>query len=248
MLSPITIPGLLITGTDTGVGKTVVAGAIAQWFVRHGVRVAVCKPVATGCPRRREGLVSEDAEFLAACADAREELDVICPQCFAEPLAPAVAAQRAGQSLDWQAVQRTLIHLCRQNQVLIVEGIGGIMVPMDGQHTFLQVAHWLRLPTVVVARPGLGTINHTLLTVGALRAANVPVAGVVVNCYPAENASIAEETNPQAIEHWGGVNVLCLVPEQKVRGPAIPPEIAQAIDQVDWARLCNPRLAISDED
>jgi dethiobiotin synthetase len=246
MLSPITIPGLLITGTDTGVGKTVVAGAIAQWFLRHGVRVAVCKPVATGCPHRREGLVSEDAEFLASCADARDPLDILCPQRFAEPLAPAVAAQRAGQALDWQAIQRSLSHLCGQNQVLIVEGVGGIMVPMDQQHTFLHVAHWLRLPTVVVARPGLGTINHTLLTVGALRAANVPVAGVVINRYPAENADIVEETNPQAIEQWGALSVLCLVPDQPVRGPAIPPEIAQAIDGVDWARCCNPRFAISE--
>src|SRR5436309_1284266 len=95
-LSPVTIPGLFITGTDTGVGKTVVAGAIADWFRRRHRRVGVWKPVATGCVRRREGLVSEDAEFLAHCADAAFPLDMICPQRYAEPLAPAVAAERAG--------------------------------------------------------------------------------------------------------------------------------------------------------
>ena len=243
MLQPIDIPGLLITGTDTGVGKTVIAGAIAQWFLRRGISTGVCKPVATGCVRRREGLVSEDAEFLAVCADTAESLDTICPQRFAEPLAPAVAADRARQPLDWDAIQRSLREISSQHQVLIVEGIGGVMVPMDADHTFLHVAHWLGLPAVVVARPGLGTINHTLLTIGALRSAGVVVAGVVVNRYPAENATIAQESNPHAIERWGGAAVLCVVPDQPVRGPTIPPEITQPIDAVDWARLS--ALAIS---
>src|SRR5687768_15526276 len=87
MLRPVPIPGLFVTGTDTGVGKTVVAGAIAHWLRNQGRRVAVLKPVGTGCVRRREGLVSEDAEFLAVCADARHPLDLICPQRYAEPLA-----------------------------------------------------------------------------------------------------------------------------------------------------------------
>src|SRR5436189_3788940 len=108
MVTAVPIPGLFITGTDTGVGKTVVAGAIADWFRRRGNRVAVLKPVGTGCERRREGLVSEDAEFLAVCADARHPLDLICPQRYAEPLAPAVAAERAGEPVDWASVQRSI--------------------------------------------------------------------------------------------------------------------------------------------
>ena len=234
MLRPIPIPGLIVTGTDTEVGKTVVAGAIGNWFRRLGFRVAVCKPVATGCPRRREGLVSEDAEFLAHFADARFPLDVICPQCFAEPLAPAVAAQRAGRPVDWELIDRSIAHMCGQSDVMIVEGVGGLMVPMDDRHTFRDVAQWLKLPAVVVARPGLGTINHTLLTVAALRQAGIPVAGVVVNRYPAENASIAEETNPKAIEKWGKVPVLCVVPDEKLGGLTLPAGIVSAIDTVDW--------------
>src|SRR3982750_437405 len=99
MLHPVPIPGLFITGTDTGVGKTVIAGAIANWFSRRGFRGSVCKPGATGCVHRREGLVSEDAEFLAHCADARHPLDLICPQRYVEPLAPAIAAERARKPL-----------------------------------------------------------------------------------------------------------------------------------------------------
>ena len=237
MLRSISIPGLIITGTDTEVGKTVVAGAIGNWFRRLGFRVAVSKPVATGCPQRREGLVSEDAEFLAHFADACFPLDVICPQCYAEPLAPAVAAQRSGRPLDWEAIDRSLAHMTAQSDVLIVEGVGGLMVPMDERHTFRDVAQWLKLPAVVVARPGLGTINHTLLTVNALRQARIPLAGVVINRYPAENASIAEETNPKAIEKWGKVPVLCVVPDEKLGGLTLPQGIVAAIDLVDWRRL-----------
>ena len=237
MLRAIPIPSLLVTGTDTGVGKTVVAGAIGDWFRRKGFAVSVLKPVATGCVRRREGLVSEDAEFLAHCADARFPLDVICPQCYAEALAPAVAAQRAHRPLEWDAIDRSIALMARESDVMIVEGVGGLMTPMDDRHTFRDVAVWLRAPAVVVARPGLGTINHTLLTVGALREAKVPVAGVAINRYPAENAPVAEETNPRAIEKWGRVPVLCVVPEEKLGGLTLPPGIVAAIDTVDWEKL-----------
>src|SRR5688572_32455781 len=121
MLKPVQLPGLFITGTDTGVGKTLVAGAIADWFRRRHKRVGVLKPVATGCARRREGLVSEDAEFLAHCADARFPLDVICPQRYAEPLAPAIAAERAGLPLDWDSMQRSSTMIENGSDVMIVE-------------------------------------------------------------------------------------------------------------------------------
>src|SRR5947207_11944441 len=99
MLPPLAIPGLFITGANLGAGSTYVGGAIAHWFTRHAARVSVCVPVATGVRRRREGLVSEEAEFLARYADAPHPLDLICPQRFAEPLDPAIAARRAGKPL-----------------------------------------------------------------------------------------------------------------------------------------------------
>ena len=230
------LPGLFVTGTDTGVGKTLVAGAVADWFRRRGARVAVLKPVATGCVRRREGLVSEDAEFLAHCADARHPLDLICPQRYAEPLAPAVAAERAGQPLDWAAVQRSIDLMTRDSDVLIVEGVGGVMVPLDPKHTVLDFAKWLALPAVVIARPGLGTINHTLLTVNALRGV-AKVAGVVVNRYPAESPGVAEETNLRALERWSRVPLLCVVPEEPTPGTTLSANIAGVVDTIDWAAI-----------
>ena len=237
MLTPIPIPGLFITGTDTGVGKTVIAAAIADWFRRRRNRVAVCKIAATACQHRREGLVSEDAEYLAHWADAAFPLDVICPQCFADPLAPAIAAERAGNPLDWSAIQRSLDIMAKNSDCLIVEGVGGLMVPMDAKSTVLDVAVWLKLPAIVVARAGLGTINHTLLTVNALRAAGVHVAGVVINRYPAESPGLAEETNPRAIEKWGKVPVLCLAPDEPFKSPALPAGVVAAIENVDWEKL-----------
>ena len=237
MLRPIRIPALLVTGTDTGVGKTVVAGAIGDWFRRRGFRVAALKPVATGCVRRREGLVSEDAEFLAHCGDVRFPLDVICPQRYAEPLAPAVAAQRARRPIEWEAIDRSVALMARESDVMIVEGVGGLMTPMEDRLTFREVVVALRAPAVVVARPGLGTINHTLLTVGALRQAKAPVAGVVIDRYPADSTPVAEETNPGAIEKWGKVPVLCIVPEEPLNGRTLPPGVVAAIDTVDWTRI-----------
>ena len=234
MLDRIPIPALLVTGTDTGIGKTVIAGAIADWFRRRGMRVAVCKPCASGCVHRREGLISEDAEFLAHCADSRHPLNVVCPQCYVEPLAPAIAAERAKEPLDWELINRSIAAMSRDSDIMIVEGIGGILVPMDEMHTMLDVARWLGAPAVIVARPALGTINHTLLTINALREARVPIAGVVINRYPADRASVAEETNPRAIERWGKVPVLCIVPDEPRLEGKLTAGIVAAINQVDW--------------
>jgi dethiobiotin synthetase len=244
-ISPLTIPGLFITGTDTGVGKTLVTGAIAALLVHHHRVVAVAKPITTGCVHRREGLVSEDAEWLAHCARTRHPLDLVCPQRYAEPLAPAVAADRAGVPVDYAAIDRALRIMSEGADVMLVEGIGGIMVPIDPRHTVLDLVRWLNIPAIVVARAGLGTINHTLLTIGALRQQGIPVAGVVINRYPTDTPPPAEETNPRAIERWGKTKVLCLVPECPMLAqtlPAVPASVTGAVGQVDWMGLLTAPL------
>ena len=241
MLPRVQIPGLFITATDTEVGKTVIAGAIANHFLRQNRKVAVLKPIATGCVPRREGLVSEDAEFLASCADARFPLDIICPVRYREPLAPQVAADRAKQPVDYEAITRSLTLMICDSDIIIIEGIGGLMVPLDPKHTTLDLAKWLGLPTVIVARPTLGTISHTLLTVEALRRAGIPIAGIVINRYPADSASIAEESNPRTIEKHARVPILAIVPDEPtLRRPPLPPSITSPIDMVDWQSLSSP--------
>ena len=240
MLPKVSIPGLFITATDTEVGKTVIAGAIANHLLRQNRKVAVLKSIATGCVSRREGLVSEDAEFLASCADARFPLDMICPVRYREPLAPQVAADRAKQPVDYESIARSLTLMTRDSDIIIIEGIGGLMVPLDPKHTTLDLARWLNLPTVIVARPTLGTISHTLLTVEALRRASIPIAGVVINRYPAESASIAEESNPRYIEKHAKVPILAIVPDEPaLNRPPLPASITSPIDMVDWSSLCS---------
>jgi dethiobiotin synthetase len=241
MINHLAIPGLIVTGTDTGVGKTVIAGAIAFWFRQQGLRVAVCKPVATGCVRRREGLVSEDAEFLAHCAEARHPLDLICPQRYVEPLAPGVAAEREKRPVDWEAIDRAIWLMSQGSDVMVIEGVGGVLVPIDPKHMWIDLAACLRRPSVVVARAGLGTINHTLLTLSALRARQIAVAGVVINRYPTDTPPLAEETNPRAIEKWGRVSVLSTVPEaqipRRIHEMPVAPAIFDAVARVDWMSL-----------
>ncbi len=246
MLHPLSIPGLLITGTNLGVGKTVIAGAIADWFAKRQRRVAVCKIVDTKCVRRREGLVSEDAEFLAVCARSRHPLDLICPQRYAERLAPAIAADRSARPIDWFIIDNSIRLMAQDSDVMIVEGAGGIMSPMDPKHTLIDVAIALKIPAIVVALPGAGTINHTILTVEALRHAGVSVAGVVVNRYPPDVTGLAEEAAPRAIERWGKVPVLCIVPEEPIPQIKLPPGIVSAIELVDWAYQASAPAAPAD--
>jgi dethiobiotin synthetase len=241
MLSRIPIPSLLVTGTDSGIGKTIVAASIGQILHEQGHRVAVFKPAGSGCVHRREGLVSEDAKLLAHCANSRHPLDLICPQRYAEPLAPAIAAQMSGRPLDWESIDRSIHLMSRDSDVMIVEGIGGILVPMDEKHTFLDIAADLGSPAIIVARPALGTINHTLLTLSALRSRDIPIAGIVINRYPTDTPGLAEETNPRAIEKWGKIPILAIVPESpipKVVTPhPIPASILDVLRAVDWPRL-----------
>jgi dethiobiotin synthetase len=131
VLSALKIPGLFVIGAQPGAGSTYVAGAVANWFVRRRFRCAVCVPVATGVRWRREGLVSEEAEFLARWSDARHPLDVICPQRFSEPLDPAVAARLAGKQFDWDALARSLDLMSRDANLMLVIGPAGVMSPLD---------------------------------------------------------------------------------------------------------------------
>lgn len=244
-------PGLFVTGTDTEVGKTVIACAIA-WALRQqrgGAKVAVCKPFATGCEKRREGLVNADAEALAHFADCRLPLDVINPVRFRPPLAPAVAAQQLGVLTPWGLLTDAVKQIDAYGDAVVVEGAGGVMVPLDGDDpkaTWLDTG-CLGLPTVVVTRAGLGTLNHTAMTVKVLKEAGVKVAGVVINGFEADEAVAMSDDpsrpgNPRWIEAMTGAKVLALVP--RLDGKAVRPEagkiaagVLDAVATVDWWRV-----------
>jgi dethiobiotin synthetase len=232
--------GFFITGTDTGVGKTVVAAALAIVLRESGRDVGVFKPVASGCVRRREGLVSEDAEFLAKAAEVPETLEEISPVRFEEPLAPTVAAVRAGVETDLEPVWQAWRRLRDAHEILLVEGIGGILCPVTRAMSVADLAKEFRLPLLVVARSTLGTINHTVLTIEAARARGLAVAGVVVNRYNHESPDLAEMTSPDEIQRVTGVRVLGLVPEDRAtdfRAGVVGPDALAAVRQLPLKRL-----------
>ena len=237
------LPGLFVTGTDTEVGKTLVAGAIARSLRRTGTRVAVFKPVASGCRRSREGLISSDAEFLAACADSTLPLAEIAPVRYLSPLAPNVAAQREGRAVDLGAVFKAYRRLAGQADLVVVEGIGGLLCPLSDEFWCIHLARMMDLAVVIVARPDLGTINHTLLTLHAARSANLRVAGVVVNRYRPDDAptpDLSVSTNPAQIAERGRTPVLALVPDEpgnSVEDATLGADTRFVVDQVDWRRI-----------
>lgn len=240
--------GLFVTGTDTGVGKTLVAGAIARTFRRAGRRVGVFKPVATGCRLGRGGLVSTDGDFLASCADSQDPLADIVPVRYRPALAPNVAAGRTKRPVDLDAIFAAYARVAERADVLIVEGVGGLLCPLSDAFWVIHLARLADLPVVIVARAGLGTINQTLLTLHAARTAGLKVAGVVINRYrletptgaPAGDDELAVYTNPTQIAERGGVRVLALVPDEpgnSVQDATIGPDTDFAISQVPWETL-----------
>ena len=230
--------GLFVTSTDTGVGKTLTAGAIARQLVTGGLRVGVFKPIATGCRRDREGLVSADAEFLAHCSKSECTLEQINPVRYAEPLAPLVAAERCGRAVDWGQMVRSYGEVCAGADVVIAEGIGGVLVPIERDYMVADLMAEMGLAALVVARSGLGTLNHTLLTLESCRARGIRIAGVVINEYQADDGDLAEESNPRVLAEVGKVEVLSVIPydgHSSVEKGQLGAGVLGAVKLVNWA-------------
>jgi dethiobiotin synthetase len=186
--------GFFVTGTDTGVGKTLVACALAAELRARGLDVGAMKPVETGVGRAGP----LDALALAAAAGAGDPLDAVCPQRFALPAAPAVAAAHAGLRVDLGAIRRAFALLTSRHEWLLVEGAGGLLVPLQDDFTMGELARELGLPLLLVARAALGTINHTRLTLEAAAARGLRVAGVVIS-HGAAPIAAAEAANLAAL-------------------------------------------------
>ena len=201
--------GLFVTGTDTGVGKTVVASAIAAALRADGARVAAYKPVVTGLDEPAEPGWPRDHELLAAAAGTRPE--AVAPHTFGPPVSPHLAAELAGTALalDDMVTAASAAVAEAHATVLVAEGVGGLLVPLTADASVRDLAEALRLPVVIAARPGLGTISHTLLTLEAARAAGLRVAAVVLTPWPAA-PSVMEESNRATIARLGSVEVATL--------------------------------------
>ncbi len=204
--------GIFITATDTGVGKTYIASGIAAELLRRGVDVGVMKPAETGCSMRGGRLVPLDAKHLMKAAGVNDPIALVNPYRFHRPLAPSVAARLSGKRIEPDKIISASRDLSRRHDFMIVEGAGGIMVPLRGAYTFLDLAQELAIPVLVVARPGLGTINHTLLTVAALGRRRLRISGIVINYAVKQKSGLAENTNPEVIQRISGLKIVGTIP------------------------------------
>ena len=173
--------GVFITGTDTGVGKTVVAAALIKSLVRQGLRVAVMKPVAAGAYMTASGPRNADALALAQAANVAAPYEQVNPYCFAAPIAPHIAARDASVVVDIELLRQRFDELARDADCVVVEGAGGWLTPISDCASMADVAAALALPVVLVVGLKLGCLNHAFLTAGALAARGVSLAGWIGN-------------------------------------------------------------------
>jgi dethiobiotin synthetase len=190
--------GIFITGTDTGVGKTFVAASLAAYLRERGYRVGVMKPVETGCPERNDLLLPQDATQLKEASGCAEPIEKICPYRFSEPLAPSIAAERASRKIDVDLLLAAYGEISAEHDVTVVEGAGGLMVPLLPSYTFADFVRVLKLPLVVVAANKLGVINHLLLTLEHASCKGLSVLGFILNRISNET-SLATETNREVL-------------------------------------------------
>jgi len=226
--------GIFITGTDTEVGKTVIAGGLAATLRAHGVNVGVMKPFATG------GISPADAVYLKSAAQVDDPISDISPCCFDAPLAPAVAARLERRTVELERVFAAFDALRRKYDFVIVEGIGGIAVPIDDNLLVADIAAQFGLPLWVVARCGLGTLNHTALTVAFARQYGLTVSGIVLNGLKVGEKTVAEETNPDELSRLTGIPIVGVVPfDEKLQAYRPDPEfLSRFFDaHLDWRRL-----------
>lgn len=219
-------PGLFVTGTDTEVGKTVVACAIAATLAGQGRSVSVFKPAVTGLAEAGDG--PPDHERLRASARSRQSAADVSPYLFDPPVSPHLAAGWAGMPVQPHVLRAAAHGAAVAGEVLVAEGVGGLMTPLAADYLVRDLAADLGLPLVIAARPGLGTISHTLMTLECARAAGLDVRAVVLTPWPAEPTAM-QHSNRETIAEAGNVEVDTL-PRMDMSGIALDPQPELPVD------------------
>lgn len=192
--------GFFITATDTGVGKTIIAGAVAKALIFLGLKTAVMKPIETGCTRVNTMLMPSDGLFLKNISGMNETINIVTPCMYEQPLAPLAASEIEGRAVDLNGIFEAYDKLSSKYDAMVVEGVGGLYVPILKDYFVSDLAKQMKLPLIIVARPTLGTINHTLLTIHYALSKGIDIAGIVLNHSSEPEANIAEETNQQTLQ------------------------------------------------
>jgi dethiobiotin synthetase len=207
--------GFFVTGTDTGVGKTVIAAAVIKALQAHGINACGMKPVETGCSRAGNNLYPSDGMFLKKVARMDEAIHHVTPYCFENPVAPSLASEMEGRAVSVPSIMKMFGVLARKYHAVVAEGVGGILVPIRKDYSVLDLIREMDLPLIVVSRPSLGTINHTLLTVNYALKENVRVSGIIINFTRPAEGTVAENTNPLVLQQISPVPLLGVFPHLK---------------------------------
>jgi dethiobiotin synthetase len=224
--------GLFVTGTDTGVGKTIVAAGLVKLARNRGLRALGVKPVETGCVVREGQLYPEDGAFLHQASDGDLTLDECVPFRFTLPASPARAAAAMGSSLYLKDLKEHVLTLAEDADLTVVEGAGGLMVPIQGNLMMLDLVEQLGFPVIVVARSGLGTINHSLLTLNALKQRGLEALAIVLSSSSPEPGPEEEFTPSDLARLTAGIPVVVL-PYLSPDVKSDPAKIAETIN-VAW--------------
>ncbi|MBZ5750387.1 MULTISPECIES: dethiobiotin synthase [Metabacillus] len=203
--------GIFVTGTDTDVGKTIISSGLAAVLNEKKIDVGVFKPLLSGISREDP---ASDTSLLKKLSKTTLSYEEITPFAFKEPLAPYVAGKLEGKNVTSEEVLNHWEKIRRKHEFFIVEGAGGISVPLGKQFLVSDLIKAMQLPLVIVARPNLGTVNHVFLTVQYAKSLGLPVAGVVINGI-SDHPDLAEKTNPELIEELCGVPILGITPKLK---------------------------------
>jgi dethiobiotin synthetase len=203
-----------ITGTDTGIGKTFITTLIATSLRELGIDVGVMKPVETGCRGKGGDLIPSDATLLKEAAKTEDALDLINPFRFRLPAAPSIAAREEGAVIECGSIMDSFELLAERHDTLLVEGVGGLMVPMNKSETVADLIKLLSIPVIIVAGTQLGTINHTILTVSTARQHGIDIAGIIFNHYTEDGESAVGE-----IVRFTGLPIIGKVPTQENKTP-----------------------------
>jgi dethiobiotin synthetase len=207
--------GFFVTGTDTDVGKTIITAALIKASGLLGFRTCGMKPIETGCLREGDIFIPSDGIFIKTIAHMKQTVDHISPCCFEEPLAPLPASEIEGTPVDLEKIRKEYAALSQEYDAVVVEGIGGLLVPIRKDYFILDLARDLGLPVIIVSRPGLGTINHTMLSVNYAMKEGLTVAGIIINYSRPLEGSPAENTNPDVIKKISPVPIIGIFPYLK---------------------------------
>jgi len=225
----------MITGTDTGIGKTVFAGALAGCLRSEGCNVGVMKPIETGCEQVDSVLRAPDAEYLQHMAGTEDECDEVCPYRLVEPAAPIIAAKLESVDISLRWLRQRFENLSAKHEFVIVEGAGGLAVPIWAGFTYADLARLLGLDVLIVAPARLGTLNHSALTVNYARSCGLRVLGVVIQNYPV-TPSQAVMTAMDQISLQAHVRVFGSLPNDPLVEPSRlePGNTVETLSKVEW--------------